>query len=150
MEAILGVEQREIGHQCYDLNLMKETMGKEGVLTNNRIVKYPIHVSYDMGSQKSANTYYNLLTGHGLMIGSRTKTVVAYQNYSKACGICELHVKKMEKQETLDLPVPIHNCPKNHSGSPKGMEAKAALDCVNKVWLHDKTAAFVEIILYRR
>jgi hypothetical protein len=145
MEDLLGVEQREIGRQCCNLNLMKETMGREGVLTADGTVKYPIHVSYDMGWQKSAKTY-DSLTGHGLMIGNRTKAVVAYQNYSKACGACEIHSKKMQKDKTPDLPAPSHLCPKNHTGSSKGMEAKAALDCVNKVWTHDEIAAFIELI----
>jgi hypothetical protein len=124
---------------------MREKICKEGVVMDNGTVKYPIHVSYDMGWQKVAKTY-DSLTGHGLMIGTRTKTVIAYQNYSKVCGVCHLHVQKMEKEETPDLPLPVHRCPKNHSGSSKGMEAKAALDCVNKVWTHDETEAFVEII----
>jgi hypothetical protein len=52
----------------------------------------------------------------------------------------------MEKQKTPDVPCCTHHCPKNHVGSSKGMEAKAALDCMNKVWMHTKITAFVEII----
>jgi hypothetical protein len=145
MEDILGVEQREIGRQCCNLNLLKETMGKEAIQTEDGRVRYPIHVSYDMGWQKSAKTY-DSMSGHGLMIGNRTKTVVAFQSYSKACGVCERHEKKIQKDGTPNLPVNEHHCPKNHTGSSKGMEAKAALDCVHQIWTHDEIAAFVEII----
>jgi hypothetical protein len=93
MEDLLGVKQREIGQQCCNLNLLKETMGKEGIQTEDGSVRYPIHVSYDMGWQKLAKSY-DSLSGHGLLIGNRTKTVVAFQSYSKACGVCERHEKK--------------------------------------------------------
>jgi hypothetical protein len=145
MEDRLGVEQREIGRECCNFNLLKETMGKIGVLGEDGGVRFPIDVSYDMGWQKAAKTY-DSLSGHGLMIGSVTKAVVCFQNYSKTCGTCERHLKKMIKQKTPDVPCSTHHCPKNHVGSSKGMEAKAALDCVNKVWTHPEIAAFVEII----
>jgi hypothetical protein len=35
---------------------------------------------------------------------------------------------------TPDLPVRQHPCTRNHEGSSKGIEARAALECVNKVW----------------
>jgi hypothetical protein len=34
----------------------------------------------------------------------------------------------------------------NHDGSSKGMEAKAALECLMKVWTHNEIAAFIDII----
>jgi hypothetical protein len=68
------------------------------------------------------------------MIGYCTKRVVAVQNYSKVCNIsCQRHSKAMEKNETPGVAVREHNCPRNHEGSSKGMEAKAALECVNRV-----------------
>ena len=45
MEDLLGVEQREIGRQCCDQNLLKESLGKIGVLCLKdgvQKVKYPI------------------------------------------------------------------------------------------------------------
>jgi hypothetical protein len=136
MEDILGFEQREIGRQCCHLNLiLKETMGRDGK------VRYPINISYDMGWQKAARTY-DSLSGHGLMIGQKTKAVVAYQNYLKSCSVCNRH----EKKKTSEIPVPEHTCRKNRTGSSKGMEAKAALDCVNNVWTNEMIAAFVGLI----
>ncbi len=40
----------------------------------------------------------------------------------------------------------VFNCPRSHEGSSKGMEAKAALECVNIVWSESDTRAFIDII----
>ena len=119
-------------------------MGKVAILLEGK-AKYPVSVSYDMGWQKSAKTY-DSLSGQGLMIGDRTKKVVAYKNYSKTCGVCERHYQKMEVEKTPDLPVRLHLCPRNHEGSSKGMEAKATLECVTQVWTHGQTSAFIDVI----
>jgi hypothetical protein len=148
------------------LNLAKETMGKIGELDEDGIVRYPIDVSYNMGWQKAKKTYDSLL-GHGPMIGNATGNVVAFQNFSSACGFCDRHQKKEAKNakdnkvtndrtndmpvpsltaDVANVPVPIHSCPKNYSGSSKGMEAKAALNCVEQVWSHKEVSAFISII----
>jgi hypothetical protein len=145
MEDAMGVEQRRIGQEVADSNLLKETIGKVGVLHSDGKVRYPASVSYDMGWQKAKKTY-DSLSGHGLMIGDRTKNVVAFQNFSKACLKCDLHRKNMSKLKTPDVPVEQHHCPKNYSGSSKGMEAQAALDCVNQIWTHEEIVAFIDVV----
>jgi hypothetical protein len=139
MEEMLGVHQRAIGKECCDFNLHKETMGKIGEMCDDGKVRYPIDVSYDMGWQKAKKTY-DSISGHGLMIGNTTKNVVAFQNFSSACGVCARHRKN------TNAPIPEHQCPQNYTGSSKGMEAQAALDCVNQVWSHADIAAFISII----
>jgi hypothetical protein len=52
----------------------------------------------------------------------------------------------MGKETTPDVPVINHHCPQNHEGSLKGMEAKVALECVNKIWLHADISAFIDIV----
>jgi hypothetical protein len=53
----------------------------------------------------------------------------------------------MQKNEIPDLPVRQHPCPRNHEGSSKGMEARAALECVsNEVWGSTEIRAFIEVI----
>jgi hypothetical protein len=94
---LLGVHQREIGKQCCNLNLLKETMGKIGQLDEDGTVRYPLNVSYDMGWQKAKRTYDSLL-GHSLMIGNATKNVVAFQNFSSACVCCDHHLKAEAKK----------------------------------------------------
>jgi hypothetical protein len=99
-----------------------------------------------MDWQKSSKTI-DLLSGHGLMIGSRTKRVICFQNYSKTCGKCETHSKRIAKNKIpADSPVQEHHCPRNHDGSSKGMEAKAALECLNKIWTHEQISAFIEVV----
>jgi hypothetical protein len=60
MEDLLGVHQREIGKQFCDLNLLKETVGKIGELSEDGTVCYPIGVLYDMEWQKAKRTYDSL------------------------------------------------------------------------------------------
>ena len=107
MEEVMSGEQVRIGSECCDMNLLKETMGKIGVLDTHGKVSYPIDVSYDMGWQKSAKTYGSL-SGHRLMVGSCTKNVVAYQNFSKTCDICCCHTRKMIAAKTPDIEVSKH------------------------------------------
>jgi hypothetical protein len=96
------------------------------------------------------------------MIGNANKNVVAFKNFSSSCGCCHRHLKAEAKKAeddqatndtTNDIPmpppttsVPKHFCPKHYSGSSKGMEAKAALDCVEQVWSHKEVSAFISII----
>jgi hypothetical protein len=111
MEDALGVEQRRIAQEVVDSNLLKETIGKVAVLCGDGKLRYPASVSYDMGWQKASRAY-DSLSGHGLMIGERTKRAVAFKNFSKACLKCQLHQKKMKKLKTPDVPVKEHHCPK--------------------------------------
>jgi hypothetical protein len=104
MEDALGVmEQRKIGQAVVDSNLIQEMMGKESVVCDDGKVRYPLSVSYDMGWQKLKKTYDSLL-GHGLMIGLQTKRVVSFQNYSKSCGKCERHAKKLQETRHQTYP----------------------------------------------
>jgi hypothetical protein len=63
MEDALGVEQRKTGKEVVDANLNKETMGKEALMCKDGKLRYPVHLSYDMGWQKSSKTY-DSLSGH--------------------------------------------------------------------------------------
>jgi hypothetical protein len=127
-----------------DFNLKKETLGKVPIFCDSK-AKYHVSVSYDMGWQKSARTY-DSLSGHGLMIGNRTKHVICYKTFLKSCGVCQRHAKKIDANKTPNLPVRDPNCSKNCEGSSKGMEARAALECVFKVWTHSEISAFIDIL----
>jgi hypothetical protein len=65
-------QQQKIWQEVVGTNLNQETMGKEAVLCEDGKLCYPVHVSYDMGWQKSSKTY-DSLSGHGLMIGFPNK-----------------------------------------------------------------------------
>jgi hypothetical protein len=122
----------------------KGNEGKIGQMSKDGKVIYPIEVSHDMGWQKGKKTY-DSISGHGLMIGNTTKNVVAFQNFLSSCGACQHHNKKMDGLKTPDVPVLEPQCPKIYTGSLKGMEVKASLDCVNKVWSHAWIEAFISI-----
>jgi hypothetical protein len=90
----------KIGQRVADFNLKKETIGKVAHWVDGR-ARYPMLVSYDMGWQKKSKTY-DRLWGQGLMLGNRTKCVVYFKNYSKACIVCQKHAKKIDKDKTPD------------------------------------------------
>jgi hypothetical protein len=107
MEDALGLEQVKIGGRVADMNLKRETMGKVALFCGGK-AKYPLSVLYNMGWQKAAKSY-DSLSGQGLMISDRTKRVVEYQNYSKACTICQKHATKIKKDKTPDIVV-VETC----------------------------------------
>jgi hypothetical protein len=147
MEDALGVQQQKIGQDVANSNLNQETMGKEAFLCNDGKLRYPVSISYGMGWQKSKKTY-DSMSGHGLLIGShaQTKRVICFQNYLKSCSKCERDRRNIANKKTPDVPVTAHNCPWNDDGSSKGMEAKAALSCVNKVWSHETIRTFITVV----
>jgi hypothetical protein len=55
-------------------------------------------------------------------------------------------LKTIRTKETPDLTVQLHNCQQTHEGSWEGIEAKAALECVNRLWSRSETRAFFDII----
>ncbi len=114
MEESIGKELVKIGARVAALK--KETMGKVAICCDNGMAKYPVSASYDMGWQKASKTYGSM-SGQGLMIGHQTKGVIAVKNYSMACLVCQRHETTIEKNETPDIPVREHNCPRNHDGS---------------------------------
>jgi hypothetical protein len=120
MELQLGVEQVRIRKIIVAWNLKKETLGKVAVLCNG---KYPCSVLYDMGRQK-ASTTYDSLSGQGLMIGYRTQRVIAVQNYSKVCSICNTEP----------------------GGKLEGREGKGCPGMCKEVWSRRETRAFIDVI----
>jgi hypothetical protein len=102
MKDTLGVEQRKIGKEGVNFNLNQETFGKVGMCCKDGKVRYPVSVSYNMGWQKVKKTYNSLL-GHGLMIGANTKKVICFQNYFESCLKCEIHEKKITKDNAPDV-----------------------------------------------
>ena len=75
----------------------------------------PISVSYDMQWLKRGRAN-DSLTGHGAIMGSKTKKVVDFSCANKLCRICEAAQAKGEKPSH-------HDCRQNHKGSSKSMEA---------------------------
>ena len=73
-------------------------------------------VSYDMGWQKrSTGRNYDSLSGHGFYVGCISGKMVRAGVLQKTCTYCYTY-------QSLDLPVPDHNCMVNHDGSSDSMK----------------------------
>lgn len=83
-------------------------------------------VSGDMGWQKRGRSYSSI-SGHCVLIGTWSNKVIAYQNYSKHCKLCQV-------AESKNQPAAAHECSRNYEGSSKGMEAHGLLACVVQLW----------------
>ena len=92
------------------------------------IPKVGLDVSYDMGWQKRSSGHkYDSPSGHGFLVGCRTRKVIGHVIYSKWCRICQLS----ERKETV---APEHQCPRNYlEKSSKSMEADGAVELVTGV-----------------
>ena len=91
-------------------------------------------VSYDMGWQKrSSGNRYDSMSGHGVLVGCRTKQVIDVIVFSKACKKCELRLRK-----GWDTNKDGHDCSENMGDikSSKGMEAEGAYRLLTG--LHEK------------
>ena len=87
-----------------------------------------IYGSYDMGwTKRSSGNRYNSMTGHVFLIGCRCKLIIAARIASKKYSTCAANDK--EEGEA-----PAHQCPLNHEGSSKSMEADSALVIVKSIY----------------
>ena len=70
------------------------------------------------------------MSGHAVIIGTRTKMVIGIICYS-------MHYCKCKAARKLNATVQKHNCPWNHNGSSKGLESTATLEVlmhIDSVW----------------
>jgi hypothetical protein len=96
------------------------------------------------GSGKS----YNSDSGHHLIVGNRSKKVIACHYMSRRCAKCELQMKTAEKENLPPPETKDHDedlCAKNYDGSSKGMEPSGAL--VNVLNLHTNHKCVMDIIV---
>ena len=85
----------------------------------------PISVSYDMQWLKQGRAN-DSLTGHGAVMGSKTKKVIDFASVNKFCRICDLaNSKGVEPNE--------HDCRLSHKGSSKSMEAEEGVKLFKEV-----------------
>ncbi|XP_072035542.1 uncharacterized protein, partial [Amphiura filiformis] len=76
--------------------------------------------SYDMGWQKRGRAH-NSLTGHGVMIGSKTQKIIGYATKNKWCKQCH------HDNQNKNSPPKDHDCRMNWHKSSKAMEPDVAL-----------------------
>jgi hypothetical protein len=105
------------------------------------LAKMPkVHGSYDMAwQQKGSGHQYNSASGHGTIVGRRTRKVIALVIKCKTCIACTTWAKKHP-----DIPILEHLCYKNHDGSSGSMEAAGIVELVEE--LFDKFQVVTEIL----
>ena len=79
----------------------------------------PLSISYDMQWLKRGKAN-DSLTGHGAIMGSKTKKVLDYSCANKLCRICESARSKGKEPAH-------HDCRQNHKGSSKSMEPEVGV-----------------------
>lgn len=84
---------------------------------------FPLSVSYDMQWLKRGRAN-DSLTGHGAIMGSKTKKVLDYSCANKLCRICESARSKGKDPA-------YHDCRQNHKGSSKSMEPEVRVRLFN-------------------
>jgi hypothetical protein len=91
--------------------------------------EYPvIDASYDMAwQQRNSGNRYNSPSGHGLLVGGRTRKPIALCLKSKYCNYCKTWKKKPENE---GIAPPLHACCMNHDGSSSSMEPVACIEMV--------------------
>ena len=97
-----------------------------------------ITVSYDMGwNKRSSGKTYDSLSGHALMIGALSKKIVSARVVNKECSTCT-------QAQRMGTEAKDHECPRNHEGSSKSMEADTALYLVNKLDDYSDSKLYIE------
>ena len=90
-------------------------------------VPQPISVSYDAGwSKRGTGRSYDSNTGHGSLIGSKSRKCLDFPVRSKVCDTCS-YAKRAGCE-----PKP-HICYKNWTGSSKAMEPDMAVEMINNL-----------------
>ena len=84
----------------------------------------PLSVSYNMQWFKRGRAH-DALTGHGAVMGDKTKKVLDYASANKMCRTCEI-------AKTAGKGPAILDCRANHGGSSKSMEAQVRVKLFNE------------------
>lgn len=87
----------------------------------------PLAVSFNLQWLKRGRAN-DSLTGHGAIMGSKTKKVLDFSCSNKLCRICE--VARSNGKEPV-----THDCRQNHEGSSKSMEVKVGVRLFNQLFL---------------
>ena len=91
-------------------------------------------------SKRNSGNRYDSISGHALMIGVLSDKILAAAVSSKMCTICS-------KAENIGEEPPDHICPKNYEGSPKAMEADAALHLYKLLYYNSDKQLTLEAIV---
>jgi hypothetical protein len=133
-EIILEAREKEI----------EETIKDKQQHSNNSNLQFDkvgITASYDMGwSKRSSGRHFDSMTGHGFLIGGRTKNVIAMGVMKKRCRICM-------RSSRCGVEPPVHSCVVNHFGSSGAMESTLALKLTKQIFEDSKHRVYLEEIV---
>jgi hypothetical protein len=157
VEGEIGKAEVVLGKDILVTNIENEkSLSEKDLLGRSKLATNMDGAWNNRGSGKS----YNSDSGHHLIVGNRTKKVIACHYMSRRCAKCELQAKlaKLAAEEEAkltqtvpDLPPPVvknHDedlCPRNYDGSSKGMESNGSFE--NVIELHTKHNCVLEIIV---
>ena len=82
-----------------------------------------------MGWWNNRGNSYNSPSGHGFLVSQHTRKPVTQCLFLKLCRFCS---KWHSKAANKNIPVPQHDCVKNHNDTAASMEAKGCLEMVVK------------------
>jgi len=157
MDAI-GTAQQEIADECMLDNIKEEIKQSQaaGRPTKNDpagLLRQGLTVSIDMGWQKhSSGNRYDSPSRVSIMIGALSKTILQRHVCGKLCSVCSVPKNNNNKVPNSNSAPRRHRCPLNYSGTSKGMEASAAVECVRGLF-HATTnfkecpPAFVDVVI---
>ena len=144
IESLIGETLKKVANKSMDEGLLEEIEKQTGetyqeFIKSNK--KVGIFGSYDMGwNKRSSGHRYDSMSGHAFLIGCLCKKIVAAQITSKKCNVCAKSVSKGKES-------PPHECPLNHEGSSKSMEADSALKIVRRIFYKNNKRVYVKGIV---
>ena len=144
IENLIGKSIVKIGKQSMEEGLLEEILAETG-LTKEEWMQLNtltgLKASYDMGwSKRSSGNRFDSLSAHAFLIGCKCRKIIAAQIASKKCRICQKAIKKGE-------PADFHDCPLNHEGSSKAMEADGLLEILKRLHKEYEGKVYMESIV---
>jgi len=155
---VVGTAEQQIADECMVENIKKEikasqAAGRPTEYDRQGLLRQGLTVSIDMGWQKRlSGNRYDSPSGVSLMIGALSKTILQRHVCGKLCSVCVPPKTDKNTAESSNSSTRRHRCPLNYSGTSKGMEASAAVECVRGLFrtttnLDNCPPAFVDVVI---
>jgi hypothetical protein len=119
-------EEARLSMNEFDYNIWKMWTQDEAGLGTLPVDRMPqLSATYDMAwQQRTSGHVYNSVSGHGSLFRTHSRKLIGLVIKSKHCKYCKAFTKNNPGEDQ----VPFHDCWKNHDGSSKAMEMRAAVE----------------------
>jgi hypothetical protein len=124
----LGLSIIGLSNEILEENLRLEIEASPRVVNGRTALSVSSDARWD---KRGSGRRYDSLSGCSVMLGNRTKLVIAVEAMSQVCSKCR-----------LGQPHKDSFCPENYHGSSKGMEAEGAVRIARR--LSEKYEVFIE------